>query len=138
MLNFSWLTICIGYGSKKWQFIFQHGCRKTWDKSFVSSSCIHAKNMFYTEKLTWKVYLHHSSVRWMFRQIFLGMPLICKFWNVFICRITGYTQKNPHLLLTFSDFFKLLFESYIGDLPKIKSLLLLFGQFWAVPQLTFV
>ena len=61
--------------------------------------------------LFYSMFSAHSSVRWMFRQIFLGMPLICKFWNVFICRITGYTQKNPHLVLTFSDFFKLLFES---------------------------
>ena len=66
----------------------------------------------------------HSSVRWMFRQICLGMPLICKFWNVFICRITGYTQKNPHLVLTYNDFFKLLF------LLGRKWIFLLFRTKW--------
>ena len=36
---------------------------------------------------------------------------LCIFWSIFPYGITWTIQKNPHLVLTFSDFFKLLFES---------------------------
>ena len=83
-------------------------------------------------------YIHTTQpARIQFRQKILHSQKVCKFWSLFVYRITGAIQKNPPLVLPFSDFFKLLFESYIGDLPKIKSLLS-FGLFWAVPQSTFV
>ena len=65
--------------------------------------------------------ISHSLVRACFRQILSGMPLIYKLWNLFICRFTGYAQKNPSLVLTFSDFFKLLFWSICTMHYKLRK-----------------
>ena len=44
-------------------------------------------------------------------KIFWQSYKLCIFWSIFPYGITCTIQKNPHLVLTFSDFFKLLFES---------------------------
>ena len=75
-----------------------------------------------------------QPARIRFRQNILHSQNVCIFWSLFVYRITGAIQKNPPLLLPFSDFFKLLFESNRW-FDKMKSLV---GLFWAVPQSTFV
>ena len=43
---------------------------------------------------------------------FLQSYKLCIFWSVFPYGITWSIQKNPHLVLTFSDFFKLLLAKH--------------------------